>query len=206
MPAWRIAVAALAAGLTGLAVAADDKKPAGKKPAEAAAPDWSGFLKHSVLVGEVVKADDKELTLKVVVGPPPRRGQKPKTEDLHFALGETTLVRWKKLPPKTDAVGKRAPYTAEEMKELKSPPGAPGYAADRTDLKPGYVVELTLMRPKEVPAAKAVIQDLRVRYAVILSADPTAAVTLGKEERKKEDKKDEKKKADDKKKDEKKDK
>jgi hypothetical protein len=206
MSAWKIAVAALAAGLTGLAVAADDKKPAGKKPAEAAAPDWSGFVKQSVLVGEVVKADDKELTLKVVVGPPPGRGQKPKTEDLHFALGETTLVRWKKLPPKIDAAGKRVPYTAEEMKELRSPPGAPGYAADRGDLKPGYVLELTLMRPKEVPAAKAVIQDLRVRYAVILGADPSASVTLGKEEKKKEDKKDEKKKADDKKKDEKKDK
>jgi hypothetical protein len=198
MSAWRIAAVALAAGLTGLAVA-DDKKPADdKKQTESKAPDWSGFVKQSVLVGEVTKADEKGFTLKVVTGPPPGRGQKPRTEDMRFAFAEGTLVRWKTLPPKTDDKGKRQPYTSEEMKDLKSPPGAPGYAADRGDLKPGYAVELTLMRRKDVPATKAVIPDLQVRYAVILTADPTASA--GKEEKKPEDKK----KGDDKKKDEKK--
>jgi hypothetical protein len=194
----------LAAGLTALSVAADDKN---KKPADSKPPDWSEWLKHSVTGGEVTKADAKGFTLKVVVG---REGNRPKYQEVQFLYAENGLARWKKLPPKTDEKGKRTPYTSDEMKAIQSPRGAPGYAAEREDIKPGYVLEVTLVRPKEVPASKVVYQDLRVQYAVVLTQDPNAVAAIGKREEKKTDdkKKDEKKKddkkSDDKKKDEKK--
>jgi hypothetical protein len=185
MTARRIAVAILAAGLAGLA-AADDKKPAEPK-----APDWSGYVKATVVRGEVTRADDKGFSLKVVAG---RNGNQPKYDELLFAYADASLVRWKKLPPKMEA-GKRKPYTPEELAELKSPRGAPGYAAGREDLKQGYLLEVTLVRPKEIPASKAAFQDLRVQYAVILTEDKDAAPRLGKKD---DDKVDDGKKTDDK--------
>ena len=197
MSAWRVAAVALAAGLTALAVAADDKKPA-----ESKAPDFTGWLKHGKpVVGEVVKFDDNGIMMKVITG---YTGGKPKYEKMQFVFHDAGLARWKKLPPKTDDKGKRLAYSPEEMADLRSPRGAPGYAAEHADLKPGYVIELTMVRPKEVPLSKVVFQDLRVQYAVILTEDK-AATAGGKkdDEKKSDDKKVEKKK--DEKKDEKKD-
>jgi hypothetical protein len=178
------AAVALTISLLGLTAAANDKKPA-----DAKAPDFSGWLKYgNPVVGELVKCDDTKVTLKVLVGV--YRGKR-KYEDVQFMLHDAGLVRWKKLPPKTDDKGKRARYTPEEMAELRSPRGAPGYAAGPDDLKPGYVLELTMIRPKEVPLSKVAPQDLRVQYAVILAGDPSAAAK--KDDEKKTDKKDEKK-------------
>ena len=191
MSAWRIAAVVLAAGLAGLGAAADDKKSA-----ESKAPDFTGWVKHNLprpIVGEVVKSDDKGFLLKVVTG---ASGGKPKYEQMQFQLHDAGLVRWKKLPPKTDGKGKPARYSPEERAELKLPRGAPGYAADPGDLKPGYVVELTMLRPKEIPPAKLVFQDLRVQYAVILTEDRGAAPGGKKDDEKKAEKKSDEKKED----------
>ncbi len=172
MTAWKIAAVALGLGLVGLAGAADDKKKGDdKKPA-----DWSAFVTVSQTVkGEVVKAEENEFTLRVPKG--------RKAEELTFQFAEHGLVRWKALPTRLDDNGKKKPFSSEEVREMKQPPGAPGYAAERTDLKPKYLVEVTLVRPKEIPANKAAFQDLKVKYVVILAGDPNAKKP---EEKKKE--------------------
>jgi hypothetical protein len=54
------------------------------------------------------------------------------------------------------------------MEKLRQPTGVPGYAADRTDLKPGTIVEAHLVRPRSIPAAKATEADLVVKYVFIV--------------------------------------
>jgi hypothetical protein len=200
MFAWKVAAVALMTGLVGLSVAADDEKPAGSK-----APDFTGWVKHGrPIVGVVEKTDDKlkTFTLKIATGV--NRNRQLQYVQKEYMYHDAALVRWKKLPPKTDEKGKRSPYSAEEMAELRSPRGAPGYAANPEDLKPGYVIELTLVRPKEIPLSKLAPQDLRVQYAVILTEDKTATAGGKKDDEKPDDKKKDDKK-EEKKKDEKKD-
>ena len=178
-----------------------------KKPAESKAPDFSGWLKYGKpVVGEVAKFDDNGILLKVLTG---FSGGKPKYEKMQFVLHDDGLVRWKKLPPRTDDKGKRLPYSSKELEDLRSPRGAPGFAADHADLKPGYVIELTMVRPREKPPSKVDFQDLRVQYAVILTEDKGATAGGKKDddkkaEKKSDEKKDEKK-PDEKKKEDKKD-
>ncbi len=100
--------------------------------------------------------------------------------DYQLTFADAGLVRWKALPAKTDEAGKKVPYTDEELKALRQPAGAVGYAADRSDLKIGQVVEATLVRPKTVPADKATLSDLRVKSAVILGTDPRPAAANNK--------------------------
>ena len=191
MFAWRIAAVALAAGLAVFSAAGDDKKSGEPKA------DFTGWLKHGKpVVGVVEKSDYKGLFLKVMTGV---SGNRPRYEQLQFMLHDAGLVRWKKLPAKTDDKGKRSPYTSEELADLKSPRGAPGFAADTDDLQPGYLVELTLVRPKEIPASKVVFQDLRVQYAVILTEDKSASAGGKKDDEKKPEKKSNEKKPDEKK-------
>lgn len=188
MSARKVAAVALVVGLAGLSIAADDKKPT-----ESKAPDFTGWVKHDRVVGEVVKIDDKTkiFTLKIAAGV--NRNRQLRYVQKEYMLHDAGLVRWKKLPPKTDEKGKRTPYSPEELAELRTPRGAPGYAADPADLKLGYVIELTTVRPKEVPLSKLVPQDLRVQYAVILTEDKTATAGGKKDDKKDEKKSDEKK-------------
>lgn len=185
----KVAAVALALGLVGLGAAADDKKPA-----EAKAPDFAGWVKYTPpkpIVGEVVKFDDNGLLLKVITG---YSGGKPKYEKMQFVLHDAGLVRWKKLPHRTDDKGRRLPYSSKELEDLRSPRGAPGFAAEPADLKPGYVIELTMVRPREKPPSKVDFQDLRVQYAVILTEDKAATAGGKKDDEKAEKKSDEKKK------------
>lgn len=93
-------------------------------------------------------------------------------QDLQFVFAESGLVRWKSPPPKLDDNGKKIPYSPKEQEALKQPPGVTGWAAERTDLQVGHVVEVVLVKPKSVPSSKATLSDLRVKYAVILGTDP----------------------------------
>jgi hypothetical protein len=176
-----VAIAVLGLGLAALA-AADDKKPAEKKPDPPKA-DWSAFASAGEVSGEVVKAEEEELTLRVYWQAPGKRpslfrpqAPKDKYTDYRLKFADASLVRWKTLPPKgTDEKGKPIPFTEKERAERRKPSGAPGYAAERGDLQPGHRVDVTLVRPKEVPADKAVVQDLRVKYAVITGGESKAA-------------------------------
>ena len=173
-------IAVLGLGLAALA-AADDKKPAEKKSDKA--PDWTGFVAAGEVSGEVVKAEEEEFTLRVHWQAPGKRSSafrpaapRDKYTDFRLKFADASLVRWKKLPPKgTDEKGKPVQYSDKERTELRKPSGAPGYAAERGDLQPGHKVDVTLVRPKEVPADKAVVQDLRVKVAVITGGESKAA-------------------------------
>ena len=159
-----------AAAAAGLTHAADDKKDDKKPPAGKV--DWGAFADHAEMTGTVEKVGDTEFTLKVTQLVP-GRSRRPgvKSEELELTFHDAGLVRWAKLPPKLDAKGKKVPYTEAELRTFKQPAGAPGYAADRTDLKPGAAAKVTVMRPKKVAADKLVTQDYRVKYVVLLG-DP----------------------------------
>jgi hypothetical protein len=100
-------------------------------------------------------------------------------EDLQFMFAEAGLVRWKSPPPKLDDNGKKIPYSPREQQALKQPPGVTGWAAERTDLQVGHVVEVFLVKPKSVPTSKATFSDLRVKYAIILGTDPNPPAVGG---------------------------
>ncbi len=169
-------------GMAALPAAAVDTKLG-----EAVAPDWSGYAvvtKATVLVesasadGVTIKVPELERTKNNNNNGNRNRGrgrgrQGPgvktvmKDHTIPFAPGG--MVRWHRLPPKTDEKGNPAPYTAAEQTALHQPQGVPGYLAERTDLHAGQTVELTLVRPKSIPADKVKEGDLQVKYAVIMA-------------------------------------
>ncbi|AWM41516.1 hypothetical protein GobsT_74310 [Gemmata obscuriglobus] len=214
------ATLALGLGAFTLPVLAEDSKP---KPS-----DWSGYVFVADVVGEVVKADDKSVTLRITwFEPQARTGNsrngrpglsqnnrnfrnpysqnmnrpnqsktqlKEQHHDYELEYVSESLVRSKTLPVKLDEKGKKIPHNQKEIDELRAPGGFPGYAANRSDLTPGTIVEVYLIRDKSVPAAKAGEDDLRVKYAVILGRDPNPPKDIGSGDKNKDKKKDEKKK------------
>jgi len=162
-------------------------------------PDFSKYAYVADVVGEIVKADDKKLTLRVTWnvtqtqggGGRPRlsgnnrnfhnpyamRGNQPRVtvkqehHDYELEYVPESVVRTKVLPPKLDEKGKRVNYTTKELEELRGPASLPAYAASTSDLTPGTIVDVVIIRDKSVPAAKATEDDLRVKWAVILSHD-----------------------------------
>ncbi len=200
-----LALTALVLGCTAL-IAADDKTPvASDKPAISDKIDWGAFVDYSKVVGEVEKVDNgvsfslkvNELVPQVSGGnsysrrTQPRVTTKAKTEKFSLLFHDEGLVRWEKAPPKFDDKGKKVPRTEKEFLALKKPIGAPGYAADKSDLHVGQIVEVTLMRPKAITAEKAVPSDLRVKY-VVVSGTQTAPTDAKKDDAKKDAKKDDK--------------
>jgi hypothetical protein len=79
------------------------------------------------------------------------------------------------MPVEKDEKGNKKPVSQSKLAAYKTPNGAPGYAADREALAAGQIVELTLVRPKEVSASKATHSDLKVKYIVIHGDDPRGA-------------------------------
>ncbi|VTS02781.1 unnamed protein product [Gemmata massiliana] len=191
----------LSLGVGSLSLLADDPKLI----KDAAAPsDWSGYVFVSDVIGEVVKADDKSVTLRVTWLEPqqkngnkngrPRLSQnnrnfsnplqrntgrqnqvqlKEQHHDYELEYLPPSLVRSKSLPPKLDDKGKKVLHTQKEIDELRTPAGATGYAANKSDLVAGTIVEVHLIRDRSISAAKATEDDLRIKYAVILGKAPT---------------------------------
>ncbi len=91
-----------------------------------------------------------------------------------------SLVRVKALPPKFDENGKRVNHTNPELAELRAPDGAPWYVASPDDLKPGTIVEVSLIRDRKLAPAAVKEGDLRVKFAVILGQDPNPPKDLAK--------------------------
>lgn len=188
---------------------ADDKTPA-KDPATtttpAKAPDFSKYANVADVVGEIVKADNSKLVLRVTwfeqqvqggnnnfrrpnlsanhrnfhnpYAPngnrPPHVTVKEHHHDYELEFVPESLVRsnLSALPAKYDDKGKRVAYTTQELTDLRAPAGAPQYAASTSDLVPGTIVEVYVVRDKSIAAAKATEDDLRVKYAIILGKDP----------------------------------
>lgn len=173
---------ALGVLLTAVALAAGEKKPGDPKTAPAK-QDWSGYVFHSTVTGTIYRPNKDGILVKV---PKPRGA----SDRLQLPFHDMTLVRWKTLPPKLDEKGKKVARSAAEMKELKLPTGAPGYAAARSDLEAAQTVEVTMMRPKDIPLNKVDFQDLVVKQIVITGVDNAALKELQKKppEKKKKDK------------------
>jgi hypothetical protein len=160
-------------------IAADDAKTPDKEP-PTKAPDFSKYKLVKVLESvEVVKADDKKVTVKVsyTVFKPNANPKLPGTnvpmkKDVDYSFLPESLVRTKILPPKTDDNGKKVEYTVKEKAALKVPKDVVGYAANVSDLVAGSTVDIILVRDKSIPDAKATDDDLRIKYAII-TALPT---------------------------------
>jgi hypothetical protein len=161
-----------------VAAAADEDKPGDKAIVPPAKVDWSKFATASETTGTIVKATESGFTLRVSwLAPTNSRTKNARPKEMHadheLTFAEGGLVRWKKLPPKIGVEAKERFYTPAEQTKLKLPTGAPGYAAEHGDLKPGHIVQVTLVRPREIPASKATPADLKVKYAVILGEAAT---------------------------------
>lgn len=153
--------------------AADDTKSTAKDP-PTKIPDYSKYKYAKEVTGEVVKADDKNLTVRikwVEQKGAPQKGRPPmlteKQKDYDFPFIPESLVRTMHLPPKTDDKGKKIPYTDKEKEALKQPPRVTGYAAQISDLVAGSTVDVILIRDKSIPDDKVTDSDLRVKYAII---------------------------------------
>jgi hypothetical protein len=200
----RILFQGLLAGLlfVPLAIAADDVKKDDKKPTPPKKLEWGNYVEAGKIVGEIDKVSKDGFTIKVTHLVPqapkfykgrPQAGQpKVKVESIDMTFHENGLVRWVKMPIKLDDKGKKAQWTDKEIQELKSPQGAPGYAASREDLDSGSIVEVTYMRPKDIKAETAVTGDFRIKFVVIQGVDPKATPAKKDDKKKPVDKKDDK--------------
>ncbi|MFO0850250.1 MAG: hypothetical protein U0871_17085 [Gemmataceae bacterium] len=191
-----LAAAALVLGLAVFA-SADDPK-ADKKPGKP--PDWAGYVPFGDPVVVTVKEAGDETLSVTVQGPAAVRlsgyGRRPrvsvkegKKETVELTFHPDGVVRWAKLPPKWDDKGKRQTYKPKEAEALRQPRWAFGYAADRSDLAAGQPVEITLLRPKTVPAEKLTPEDLRIKQVVILVDPPPPGEKKKDETKEKKDKK-----------------
>lgn len=197
---FRLMLALGFAAIPTVSLAADDKDTAAKPPPlpPLKAPDYSGYTPVGDVVGEVVKCGDDSVTIRVTwmvsqrsqSRSRPRLSSgnrnyrnpysmnrtrttlKPEHHDYQLEFVPESQVRFRQLPPKFDEQGKKTNYTAKELDQLKQPFSLPGYRAEKSDLVPGTVVELYVMRDKSIPAAKASENDLRVKYLIILGQDP----------------------------------
>jgi hypothetical protein len=166
------------------------------------APDFSGYTFVTKVTGEVVNSTEKNLKIRIYwqtanVVNPTNRNPRPSlyanhgrthhnpyaTRQPHLQLKwehhdydipylPESLVRTKHLPAKLGADGKKIAYSESELDALKVPYSVPGYQASKTDLTPGTVVELSVIRDKSIPTSSVTDKDMRVRYAVIIGQDP----------------------------------
>lgn len=161
----RIAVSVLTFAVGFLAVAAsaaDDPKPT----------DWSAWVTVGSWTGEITKAsrNNKGFFVKTSAPGAGAKSGSPKTLELLFADGG--LVRWAKLPPKRDEKGKEVKRTADELADLRKPAWAKGFAGDRKDLTTGRLVEVLLVRPKELAEKDVRVSDYRVKVVTITGDSP----------------------------------
>jgi hypothetical protein len=131
-------------------------------------PDWSKYTKHSVVKGVIVSADSDKITVEIpkVEGKGGKKGKpsvKAGHEDVDISYAPAGLVRWEKMPSKTDG----SKPTTKDIEDLRKPIGAPGYAAAKGDLKPGHIVELTLVHPRDIPADKVKSADIVIKFVLI---------------------------------------
>jgi len=182
---------------------ADEPKSTGSSSAATNRVDWSGYVRVTEITAEVVKADENGVTLRVSWLAP--KGRVTTRPHLHHSHGLTYTTpggtrptsmtvhhhdytipyapeggaRTRTLPPKLDADGKRVEYTQEEREALRTPSNAPGYAAAKSDLTPGKIVDVTIVRDKMIAPEKVTESDLRIKYALIIGQDPNPPKTAG---------------------------
>ncbi|CAN5255653.1 hypothetical protein BH11PLA2_BH11PLA2_10960 [soil metagenome] len=165
--------------------------------AEDPALDWSKFTKHGEISGVIVKGSTDHLVLEVPKmvqnktngnrsrgGKNRRPSMKLGHEDIDIHFAPQGLVRWEKMPTNVDDKGVKIFPTSKELDKMRLPIGAPGFAAERTDLKPGHMVTITLVRPSDIQASKVTDADIVIKYAVI-KGETTPPKNAGKDAPKK---------------------
>jgi len=125
---------------------ADDPK---SKPAESGAK--TNYTVVGPLIGQIVKVDDKSITIRVVVPKQTGTGRNTRitsaNQDYLMHFTPDVQVRIAHLPPKLDENGKKVKYTPEELKEHKgSDPKMPGYQAELSELIAGQVVTAQIVQ------------------------------------------------------------
>lgn len=191
---------ALGLGMIALPVIADDTPSTTAKDLSQKAPTFPGYVYVSDVVGEVVKANDTSITVRITWFEPqvqkntgrrnlsrnsrnfrnpfmpnmnrPKVTVKEVHHDYTLDYLPQSLVRLHKLPTRKDDKGRRIEYSQKEYDELRQPAGVTGFVANRSDLIPGTIVELILIRDKTIPAEKVADSDLRIKYAIIWGQDP----------------------------------
>ncbi len=167
----------------------DESKVSTKLDSGPSLPDVSKYTKFSEVAGTVIKVGKDNFTLRITwytqsggTRPNlyhgnhshhqyyhPSRPRPAKVTEHHadhvLTFLPDGLVRWHLLSQEPGVKG--VELKPADREKLKAPLGAPGWAADRSDLKPGDVVDLFLVRPNGVALGKITESDLRVKYAVI---------------------------------------
>jgi hypothetical protein len=145
---------ALGLGLVALPAIAEDTKPT-PPDAPAKPPSFAGYVYVTDVVGEVVRANDKTVTLRITwLDTVQKKGNNNRRPNLsannrnfHNPFGSNnkrppqlkevhhdydldylpqSLVRKKTLPAKTDEKGNKVQYTQKEYDELRVPAGVTG--------------------------------------------------------------------------------
>lgn len=162
-----LAALGLFVGLALMAGAAEPKKA-----------DWSGYVDLGTITAEIKKID-KDYTFIEVVTPPgtPQPGVKgPKQQKYNVSFAENGLVRWIKLGKKTDEKGRKTAFSDKERELAKQPRGAPGYAASKSELSSGQIVQITLVRSKDLKPNEVTTNDYKIKYIVIVGEDTDPAI------------------------------
>lgn len=164
----------------------DSSKDEKKSLPPAKLPDYTKqFASAGEISGVVVSAEQDSVTIRM------QGRTKNDYKDLEFKYAEGALARTKVTPTRPDAKGKFVKVPSSELEPLKKPQGAPGLHIDRTDIGPGAIVTLELLRPKSIPAAKASMEDKVIKFAVVTGE--TTPPALSWEEKKKQKEKTDKK-------------
>jgi hypothetical protein len=169
------------------ALAADDPpkdNPKSSPPASrifAPLADKPKYQPVRELVGKIVKLEEKELGLEVVVG----LGKYAKKETVDLTLAEDARVRTLVTPTKIDENGRVKRLTPDELRKHRGPDlKLPGYTAEMNDLHKDLPVQVTLSRLRDTgprrPSGKAAADEpLFVTVVVILADDRAAAAKPG---------------------------
>lgn len=108
----------------------------------------------------------------------PSNGSRPQMHvehhDYTIPYAPEGLARARTAPPKTDENGKRVPHTQKDLEDLKTPLGVSGYAIAKTDVLPGSVVDIILVRDKTIAADKVTESDLKIKYATVIQENHPA--------------------------------
>jgi hypothetical protein len=77
------------------------------------------------------------------------------TQEVQITTVDDLTVRLANPPAEFDEKGQPKRHNKEELAKLKGDPKLPGYKGDFSDLQPGYIIQVTLVRYKDAkPAAR----------------------------------------------------
>ncbi len=178
-------------GLLGLALAIGSVVTAADPAPTSSSSTTPTYITVGDIVREVVSSDANSITLRETYFVQPARpvrgrpanpnankntGWQHRDTTMNFTADATARI--KRLPPKVGADGKKEGYNPEEFAKLKGNPNLPGFKAELSDLKPGQMVEVHIVRLAGAAKTKDASDGQLVRWALIIGEkDPKATPT-----------------------------